>query len=71
MPSQRIPAWLSGSPHKNRRGGWANQGPNGYDIHGDGPLSYVVAITHATSPAICLQGRDAAVVKQSQEANGA
>lgn len=48
MPFHRIPArllpQLSGSPDKIV--GWANQGPNGYDLHGVGPLSYVVAITH-------------------------
>lgn len=35
--------------------GLANQGPNGYDIHGDGPLSYVVAITHTPPllPFVC------------------
>lgn len=43
----------------------------GYDIHGGGPLSYVIGITHTTSSAICQQGCNAAGVKQSQEANGA
>lgn len=67
MPSRRIPArllpQLSASADKGR-------GKTGYDIRVS-PLSYVAAITYTTSPAICQQGRDAAVVKQSQEANGA
>lgn len=43
----------------------------GYDIHGGGPLSCLIGITHITSSAICQQGCNAAGVKQSQEANGA
>ena len=52
-----------------RRG--KDQGARGYDIHGGGPLSYVIHITHTTSSAICQQGCNAAGVKQSREANGA
>ena len=47
------------------------RGQGGYDIHGGGPQSCVIHITHTTSFAICQQGRNAAGVKQSREANGA
>lgn len=74
MPSHWIPARLSGSPHKNRRGG-VGVGKSGakwvWYSRWRSPELCGCYHTHTTAPAICLQGRDAAVVKQSQEANGA
>lgn len=64
-------------PNKPRQEGWRereeekDQRAVGYNIHGGGPLSYVIHITHTTSSAICQQGCNAAGVKHSQEANGA
>lgn len=70
-PSQAAATVCSKPRQEGGREEGKDQGTRGHDIHGGGPLSYVIHITHTTSSAICQQGCNAAGVKQSREANGA